>query len=79
MQVKIKRSIMLGGKTYRPGVHDVPDGDLRGWFAEALLASGAVESLQKAAEKPQEPAKEPEATPAAPEPAKARKTRKKAA
>ena len=42
MQVKINRCVMLGGKTYRNGVHEVPDGDLRGWFAEALLASGAI-------------------------------------
>ena len=75
MQVKINRPIMLGGKAYAKGVHDVPDGDLRGWFAEALLASGAIVP----AEKPQSAPKEPEATPAAPEAEKPRKRAKRGA
>lgn len=74
MQVKINRPIMLGGKTYRTGVHEVPDGDLQGWFAEALLASGAIVP----AETPQSAPKEPEATPPAPEAEKPRKRAKKA-
>lgn len=79
MQVKITRPIMLGGKTYRPGAHDVQVQDGERWFFDALLASGAVESLQKAA---QMPAQTPEAAPqgeGSPAPVKARKTRKKAA
>ena len=74
MQVKINRPVILGGKTYRPGVHDVPDGDLRGWFAEALLASGAIVP----AETPQSAPETQEATPAAPEAEKPRKRAKKA-
>lgn len=74
MQVKINRCVMLGGKTYAKGVHDVhvPDGER--WFFDALLADGQIE----AAETPQEPARAPEAIPAAPEAEKPRKTRKKA-
>jgi hypothetical protein len=78
MQVKIKRPIMLGGKTYRPGAHDVQVQDGERWFFDALLASGDVETTSKAVEKPQEPAKEPDATPAAPEAEKPRKRAKKA-
>ena len=52
----------------------MPDGDLRGWFAEALLAGGAIVP----AETPQSAPKEPEATPAAPEAEKPRKRAKKA-
>ena len=50
MQVKINRCVMLGGKTYAKGVHDVtvPDGER--WFFDALLADGAVECLPKAVE-----------------------------
>ena len=74
MQVKINRCVMLGGKTYAKGVHDVqvPDGER--WFFDALLADGQIE----VAETPQSAPKEPEATPAAPEAEKPRKTRKKA-
>lgn len=72
MQVKINRPVMLGGKTYRVGMHDVPN--LSGWFAEALLASGAIVP----AETPQSAPKEPEATPAATVEEKPRKRAKKA-
>ena len=74
MQVKINRCVMLGGKEYAKGVHDVtvPDGER--WFFDALLADGQIE----AAETPQGAPKEPEAKPAAPEAEKPRKTRKKA-
>ena len=74
MQVKINRPVILGGKTYAKGVHDVqvPDGER--WFFDALLADGQIE----AAETLQSAPKEPEATPAAPEAEKPRKTRKKA-
>ena len=74
MQVKINRCVMLGGKEYAKGVHDVqvPDGER--WFFDALLAGGQIE----AAETPQSAPKEPEAMPAAPEAEKPRKTRKKA-
>lgn len=74
MQVKINRPVILGGKTYHKGVHDVPEGDLSGWFAEALLAGGAIVP----AETPQSAPKETEAIPAAPESEKPRKRAKKA-
>ena len=79
MQVKINRPIMLGGKTYTKGVHDVqvPDGER--WFFDALLASGAVECLQKVAETPQSAPKELEATQAAPVEEKPRKRAKRGA
>ena len=79
MQVKINRPIMLGGKTYTKGVHDVqvPDGER--WFFDALLASGAVECLQKATETPQRAPKEPVATTAAPVEEKPRKRAKRGA
>lgn len=74
MQVKINRPVILGGKEYAKGVHDVtvPDGER--WFFDALLAGGQIE----AAETLQSAPKEPEATQAAPEAEKPRKTRKKA-
>ena len=75
MQVKINRPVILGGKTYRPGVHDVPDAS--GWFFDALVAGGQIVPVQKAAETPQSAPKEPEATPAAPEAEKPRKRAKK--
>lgn len=74
MQVKINRCVMLGGKTYAKGVHDVQVPDGEHWFFDALLADGQIE----AAETMQSAPKEPEATPAAPEAEKPRKTRKKA-
>lgn len=74
MQVKINRCVILGGKEYAKGVHDVqvPDGER--WFFDALLADGQIE----AAETLQSAPKAPEATQAAPEAEKPRKTRKKA-
>ena len=74
MQVKINRCVMLGGKTYANGVHDVtvPDGER--WFFDALLAGGQIE----AADTPQDAPKAPDATQAAPEAEKPRKRAKKA-
>ena len=78
MQVKINRHVMLGGKEYAKGVHDVtvPDGEQ--WFFDALIAGGQIVPVQKAAETPQSAQKEPEATTAASEAEKPRKRAKKA-
>ena len=74
MQVKINRCVMLGGKTYAKGVHDVHVHDGERWFFDALVADGQIEVAGKL----QELAKAPEAIPAAPEAEKPRKRAKKA-
>lgn len=42
MQAQFKRPIILGGKTYTKGAHDVPDTDAKGWFWDALIADGSI-------------------------------------
>ena len=79
MQVKINRPIMLGGKAYAKGVHDVtvPDGER--WFFDALVAGGQIECLSKATETPQEPQTAPDEPTHAPEAEKPRKRAKRGA
>lgn len=65
MQVKFSRPVMLGGKTYTKGEHDVTVPDAERWFFDALIADGQItlvaqvdEAKPDAVEKPKRRKKE---------------------